>query len=60
MRFILGILLAVLTVEGLILLIWPTHVRAIIHETSEGVLRIAGVIEIIIALILVVVVLKLL
>jgi len=55
----LGILLALLALEGLLLVAWPAHVRAIISQTSPGVLRLAGVVELLIVLILLVIAAKL-
>lgn len=55
MSTILAALLALLTLEGLILVSFPTHVRAFIRETSDVVLRVAGIVEIIIVLVIVVV-----
>ena len=53
----LGILLALLTVEGLLLVLWPGPVRAILRDTPDRVLRIAGAVEIVIAVVIVVLVL---
>ena len=53
----LGILLTLLTLEGLLLVLWPTHVRAILSETSDRLLRIAGAIEIVIVVVILVLVL---
>ena len=55
----LGILLTLLTLEGLLLAAWPEHVRAILSETSPGLLRVAGLVELLIVLVVLVIVLNL-
>jgi uncharacterized protein YjeT (DUF2065 family) len=54
----LGILLTLLTLEGLLLVLCPGHVRAIIRETPDGVLRVVGIIELAIVLVVILLVLK--
>ena len=56
MRAALGLLLALLTIEGLLLIIWPAHLRTIIQQTPERVLRIAGIVELILVVAILVVV----
>ena len=53
----LGILLTLLTLEGLLLVLWPAHVRAILSETPDRILRIGGTVEIVIVVIILVLVL---
>jgi len=54
MRAALGILLALLAVEGLLLIAWPGSFRAVIGETSDRTLRIIGLVEILLVLVLLV------
>lgn len=59
MNAVLGLLLALLTIEGLLLITWPAHVKAVIHDMPEGALRIAGVVELILVIIVLVLVCRL-
>ncbi len=59
MKAALGFLLALLTVEAALLIAWPAHFRAIIRETPDKMLRIAGVIEIILVVAVLVIVFRL-
>ena len=49
----LAIVLALLAIEGVLWIVWPKHFRVIIAETPEIMLRIVGVIEIILVVIVV-------
>jgi len=49
----LAILLALLAIEGVLWIIWPARFRVIIAETPTVMLRIVGVIEIILVVIVV-------
>lgn len=60
MRAAFALVLALLTVEGLLLIAWPAHVRAIIRETPEKMLRVVGVLEIVLVLVILVFAFKLL
>ncbi len=55
MHCIVGLLLAFLTIEGLLLVMWPQHVKQMIEDAPPGVLRVAGIIELVIVLIVVLV-----
>ena len=54
MKAALGILLTLLAVEGLLLVAWPGSFRTIIAEASDRTLRIIGLVEIILVLVLLV------
>jgi uncharacterized protein YjeT (DUF2065 family) len=54
MKPALGFLLALLTIEGLMLLLWPVHLRTIIQQTPDKTLRIVGVVELILVLVILV------
>jgi uncharacterized protein YjeT (DUF2065 family) len=55
MHCVVGLLLAFLTIEGLLLVLWPQHVRQMIEDAPPGVLRIAGAVELAIVLLIVLV-----
>jgi uncharacterized protein YjeT (DUF2065 family) len=59
MKPALGFLLALLTIEGLMLLLWPAHLRAIIQHAPEKTLRIVGIVELILVLLILVTVCRL-
>jgi len=59
MKPALGFLLALLTIEGLMLLLWPTHLRTILQQAPDRTLRIVGVVELILVLLLLVIVCRL-
>jgi len=52
MRVVLSLLLGLLTLEGLLLLVWPERLRAIIGQTPEKALRIAGGVELLLVIVL--------
>ncbi len=54
MKTALGILLTLLAVEGLLLVTWPGSFRAIIGEASDRTLRIIGLVEIFLVLVILV------
>lgn len=53
MNCVVGLLLALVTIEGLLLILWPQHVKQIIEDAPAPVLRIAGVVELTIVLVIV-------
>ena len=59
MKPALGFLLALLTIEGLMLVLWPGHLRTVIQHAPDKTLRIVGIIELILVLLILVTVCRL-
>ena len=52
MKTAMGIILALLTVEGVVLVAWPGRVRAILAASSNVTLRVVGIVEILLVLVI--------
>ncbi|HUW56495.1 MAG TPA: hypothetical protein VMZ92_07650 [Planctomycetota bacterium] len=52
MKTAVGIILALLTVEGVVLAAWPGGLRAVIADSSDRTLRVVGIIEILLVLVI--------